>query len=383
VLLVATSTSTPTANEIARKTLIQSFGCYVTLIDDDATQSAFNTAVLSNDVAYVSVDANATSVGTKLVSAEVGVVNENASLIDEFGIASTSSTTSGTSVTRLDTGSTAIFNSSQTIITASGMLSLDDQHRALSGTDKTYIYLEGGSRRYDSGYIVGRRVQLPWGNSSFATSQLTTAGQNLMKEAILWAGGCVGRWSMDETSGTTATDTSGKNTDGTLTVASFASNSIAPAKLVNGLDLNGSSAYITVPNNRWLQTTTALSISAWIKADTLPNSAKTIVRKGGANPNNYQFAIYNGKLSLNLDTSDAVGIVGTTTLATGVWYNVVATWDGSTVKLYINGQLDNSPGTSRSGTIGKNSQSEPSEKTLNLFTSAAGPAAALRTISTA
>jgi hypothetical protein len=219
------------------------------------------------------------------------------------------------------------------------------------------VFLEGGSRRYDTGYVVGRRVQLPWGDSSFATSALTTAGQNLMKEAILWANGCVGRWSLDETSGTTATDTSGKNDDGTLTVASFASNSIAPAKLVNGLDLNGSSAYITVPNNRWLHRTTALSISAWIKADNLPNSAKTILRKGGSNPNNYQLAIYNGKVSLNLDTSDNAGIVGTTTLATGVWYNIVATWDGTTVKLYINGNLDNSPGTTRTGTVGRDFQS--------------------------
>jgi hypothetical protein len=81
------------------------------------------------------------------------------------------------------------------------------------------------------------------------------------------------------------------------------------------------------------------------------------LRKGGANPNNYQLAIYNGKVSLNLDTSDAAGIVGTTTLATGVWYNIVATWDGTTAKIYINGQLDNSPGTTRSGTIGFDTQS--------------------------
>jgi hypothetical protein len=57
-----------------------------------------------------------------------------------------------------------------------------------------------------------------------------------------------------------------------------------------------------------------------------------------------------------MDASDGTRIVGTTTLATGVWYNVVATWDGTTAKIYINGQLDNSPGAVRSGTIGFDTQ---------------------------
>jgi hypothetical protein len=105
-----------------------------------------------------------------------------------------------------------------------------------------------------------------------------------------------------------------------------------------------------------LQPTSALSISAWIKGDTFPNSAKVILRKGGSNPNNYQLAIYNGKVSFALDAADGTGIVGTTTLATGAWYNVVATWDGATAKIYVNGQLDNSPGTVRTGTIGFDTQ---------------------------
>jgi Concanavalin A-like lectin/glucanases superfamily len=121
-----------------------------------------------------------------------------------------------------------------------------------------------------------------------------------------------------------------------------------------------------------LQPTTALSISAWIKGDSWPNSAKVILRKGGNNPNNYQLAVYNGKVSLVLDGSDGTGIVGTTTLATGVWYYVVATWDGTTAKIYVNSALDNSPGTVRTGTIGFDTQSvylggRPSGGSANSF----------------
>ena len=43
----------------------------------------------------------------------------------------------------------------------------------------------------------------------------------------------------------------------------------------------------------------------------------------------------------------AAGIRGNTVLATGQWYHVAATWDGTTVKIYVNGVLDNSPGTAK------------------------------------
>jgi hypothetical protein len=360
VLLVATSTTSPTANETARKTLIQSFGCFVTLIDDDAPQATFDSQVLNNDVAYVSVDAVAASVSTKLAAAKVGVVNENANLADEFGIASTTMLGSGTTLTRTDTGNVTIFSSAQTTVSLAGNVSEDIQVRGKWGSDSGYNLLEGGSRRYDSGYVIGRRVQLPWGGSTFATSMLAQSGKDLMKEAILWAGGCIGRWSLDETSGTIASDTSGKNGSGTLTGGvTFSSNSVAPAKLVNGLNFDGFDDYISVANSRFLQPTSALSISAWIKGDTWDagNSADVILRKGQNNPNNYELAICDGKVNLLLDDFDAAGIRGNTVLATGVWYHVVGTWDGTTAKIYVNSVLDNGTGTVRTGSIGTDSQS--------------------------
>lgn len=65
---------------------------------------------------------------------------------------------------------------------------------------------------------------------------LAQSGKDLMKEAILWTDGYIGRWSLDETSGKIATDTSGKNDNATLAGGvTFGTNSIAPAKLINGL----------------------------------------------------------------------------------------------------------------------------------------------------
>jgi hypothetical protein len=76
----------------------------------------------------------------------------------------------------------------------------------------------------------------------------------------------------------------------------------------------------------------------------------TIFRKGDNNPNNYQLSVANGRLSLSLDDYDPPQIQGNTLLNTGQWYHVAATWDGSTARLYLNGQLDIAP-YSRSGAI--------------------------------
>src|SRR4029077_17725114 len=99
-----------------------------------------------------------------------------------------------------------------------------------------------------------------------------------------------------------------------------------------------SADYISINNATSLQPTTALTITAWIKGDTWGSAsfANTILRKGDANPNNWQLAIADGKVQLSLDDNDDSGFRGNTTLQTGTWYHVAATCDGTTVWIYLN-----------------------------------------------
>ena len=96
-----------------------------------------------------------------------------------------------------------------------------------------------------------------------------------------------------------------------------------------------------------------VSFSAWVKGDSWGSgsAANTIVRKGDTNPNNFGFQVSDGRVELLLDGSDAAGIRGNTVLSTGQWYHVAATWDGTTAKIYVNGVLDNSPGTAKAAPI--------------------------------
>jgi len=97
-----------------------------------------------------------------------------------------------------------------------------------------------------------------------------------------------------------------------------------------------------------------MTIAGWIKASTWLNDsnwASIILRKDEANPNNWQLQVNLGQVVLVLDDYDAYGIRGNTTLATNTWYHVAATWDGASVRIYVNGVLDSTP-TARSAPIG-------------------------------
>ena len=166
----------------------------------------------------------------------------------------------------------------------------------------------------------------------------------------------LGQWFFEETSGTTAYDSSGSGNHGTLSGGlSFSSDSVsACAASGNALDFNGSSDYIAVSNSSSLQITQSLTIVAWIRGDSWGSgsSVNAIVRKGEGNPNNYQFCVADGHLALMLDDSDGGGYRGDTELQTATWYHVAATWDGQNVRLYVNGVQDHDSPFAHAAPIG-------------------------------
>jgi PKD repeat protein len=167
--------------------------------------------------------------------------------------------------------------------------------------------------------------------------------------------GLVGLWHFDEGSGTTASDSSGNNYNGVIFGAIYVDGKSGKALL-----FDGTNDYVNVPDpgasNLDLNRVT---IEAWIYMPTeVPTGFRNIVRKGHGLDRCYGLDMgypnaqkIRGWVNLGqLGGSSALWVQSGTLLLPDQWYHVVMTYDGSSVKLYLNGVLD-SWSTSITGNI--------------------------------
>jgi hypothetical protein len=151
----------------------------------------------------------------------------------------------------------------------------------------------------------------------------------------------VASYNFNEGSGTTAADSSGSGNTATLSGATWAA-----GKNSNGLSLSGTNAYASAANTASLGMTSLGTIEGWVKLNTL-GKWHGLVAKGNTNTDishNYALEIdnLNNARCILGDSTAAIVAVSTTTLTTGTFYHLACTWDGTNLKLYINGSQNQS-----------------------------------------
>jgi hypothetical protein len=150
----------------------------------------------------------------------------------------------------------------------------------------------------------------------------------------------VGYWNFDEGTGTIAHDSSGNNNDGTIYGATWTS-----GKYGNALQFDGIDDYVFIENSPSLQISQSITVAAWIRVEGITGDHQIILGKwyGYEKYPSYvlemqpdgqtaQFCIFNSTGA----RSDAVSSV---TIPIGEWAYIVGTYDGHTVKIYVNGVL--------------------------------------------
>jgi fibronectin type 3 domain-containing protein len=147
--------------------------------------------------------------------------------------------------------------------------------------------------------------------------------------------GLVGAWAFDEGTGTTTADQSGKQNTGTVSNTVW----VTDGKFNDALSFNGSSSWVSVADSSSLDLTSAMTLEAWVKPTTTSGWRTAVVkeRSGGL--------VYGMYASTNTGVPEAevdIGgttrsIVGPSALPTGSWSHLAATYDGTTLRLYVNG----------------------------------------------
>jgi len=159
--------------------------------------------------------------------------------------------------------------------------------------------------------------------------------------------GLVAAYSFDETSGTTVTDVSGNNNTGTLGATVTRS---TQGRFGGALVFNGDSS-VTVPNSASLNLTTGMTLEAWVFPTASTSWATTLMKE---NAQGLAYSLYASSsanrpivyFNTGASTTRHHYLSGPAALPLNTWSHLAATYDGVTLRLYINGaQVSSQPHT--------------------------------------
>jgi hypothetical protein len=152
----------------------------------------------------------------------------------------------------------------------------------------------------------------------------------------------VASYAMGEGSGATSADSSGNNHTLSLTNITWAT-----GKYGNGLGFNGTTSSSQTADANSLDLPASGTIETWVKLNAI-NTWHGLIGKGNANDN----TTHNYALEINGSTNQAECSIGdgaaaifadsTTVLTTGTFYHLACVWDGTNLKVYVNGALEHS-----------------------------------------
>jgi hypothetical protein len=150
----------------------------------------------------------------------------------------------------------------------------------------------------------------------------------------------VASYGFNETSGTTATDKSGRGNTGTISGATR----VTGGKHAGALSFNGTNNYVRVADSASLDLTNGMTLEAWVQPTTSDKAWRTVVLK--EHTTGLAYSLYSNDDTARPGTSErAAGAgrdtstAGTAALPANKWSHVAATFDGGTLRIYVNGAL--------------------------------------------
>ena len=162
----------------------------------------------------------------------------------------------------------------------------------------------------------------------------------------------VAAYSFNEGAGPTAVDTSGNANHGSIGSATWT----AAGQFGGALSFNGSNAKVVIPDSASLHLTTGVTLEAWIKPTVVNSGWRDVVYKGNDIYYLESTTLSNGGVpaaGVTVVSSGNSNTYGPSKLTAGVWTHLAETYDGATVRLYVNGAQVAS--TARSGQLASSS----------------------------
>jgi hypothetical protein len=183
--------------------------------------------------------------------------------------------------------------------------------------------------------------------ASFALSSLAVAPSVAAADTAP-----VAAYGFEQTSGSTVTDQSSYANNGTITGAT----SVADGRFGRALSFDGTSDWVRIPDANQLDLTTGMTLEAWVYPQST-GSYRTVLLK--QRPGDLAYALYgsapsNPSAQLTVGANDYRMANASSPLTMNTWSHLATTFDGATLRLYINGVLTSSVAYSGSLTVSAN-----------------------------
>ncbi|NQT51747.1 glycoside hydrolase family 99-like domain-containing protein, partial [bacterium] len=150
------------------------------------------------------------------------------------------------------------------------------------------------------------------------------------------AEGLIGWWAFDEAQDSpVALDYAGNRLGGMLRDATR-----APGIDGNALVCKGGCA--TIPNHRLLSPTSQLTVECWVKTDAAGQDNRWLVNRvlAGGTATGYRMGVLRGKPCFEVPLTEwSHHLTAHEPLPTGRWVHLAGTFDGTTMRLYVDGEV--------------------------------------------
>ncbi|HVE60143.1 MAG TPA: LamG-like jellyroll fold domain-containing protein [Pyrinomonadaceae bacterium] len=178
---------------------------------------------------------------------------------------------------------------------------------------------------------------LQWAEYSYNTDYLVLDNFTFTIKTPNQLSGLVSYWTGDNHALDVKANNDGTPRGGTTYASGF---------LNQAFSLDGVSRYVEVPDSPSLSLTGAMTLEAKIRLNTNTVQQAIIEKYDVPGVNGYLLRVVNGKLEAAMCNATLAGAqqpaVGATTVSTGEWHHVAAVYDGTTIKIYLDGVLDGS-----------------------------------------
>jgi Concanavalin A-like lectin/glucanases superfamily/Bacterial Ig domain/Abnormal spindle-like microcephaly-assoc'd, ASPM-SPD-2-Hydin len=188
-------------------------------------------------------------------------------------------------------------------------------------------------------HSLSARARDAAGNTTLAASVVVTVANTQVSNTQ--PSGLVAAYGFAEGAGPTVADSSGNGNAGTISGATWTTQ----GKFGSALVFGGTTAVVTVPDAASLRLTTGMTLEAWVYPTWALTNWSTVVMK--EQPGALVYTLYAGSpanrpnvyLNTATDASGERGSTGPSALPLNTWSHLAGTYDGATLRLYLNGVL--------------------------------------------